>query len=133
VISATPLAPHTTRELETVIDQEIERLKTEPVTPAELEKVMNNLDAELLRSLRSNSGLASQLAFYQTVAKDWRYLLTARERIAAVTPADIQRVAAQYLIRSNRTLASLVRPGTKLPHVPRHTSTNVPNVPSVTP
>lgn len=133
VISATPLAPHTTRELETVIDQEIERLKTEPVTPTELEKVMNNLDAELLRSLRSNSGLASQLAFYQTVAKDWRYLLAARERIAAVTPADIQRVAAQYLIRSNRTVASLVRPGAKLPHVPQHTSTNVPNVPSVTP
>jgi predicted Zn-dependent peptidase len=80
------------------------------VEAAELEKVLNNLDAELLRSLRSNSGLSSQLAYFQTVAKDWQYVLTARERIAAVTPSDIQRVAAQYLTRSNRTVATLVKP-----------------------
>lgn len=110
VINATPLAPHTTRELEDAIDEELERLKTEPVSPQELEKVLNTLDADLLRSLRSNSGLASQLAYFQTVAKDWRYILTSRERIAAVTPADIQRVAAQYFVRSNRTVATLVRP-----------------------
>jgi predicted Zn-dependent peptidase len=35
--------------------------------------------------------------------------LKARDRIAAVTPADIQRVAAQYLHKSNRTVATLVR------------------------
>jgi predicted Zn-dependent peptidase len=110
VLSAVPLAPHTAREVEDAITEELERLKAEPVEAAELEKVLNNLDAELLRSLRSNSGLASQLAYFQTVAKDWRYVLTARERIAAVTPADIQRVAAQYLMRNNRTVATLVKP-----------------------
>ncbi len=109
VISATPLAPHTTAEVEAAIYEELERLKTEPVTPRELEKVLNNLDASLVRSLRSNSGLASQLAFYQTVAGDWRYLLDARDRIAKVTPEDIQRVAAQYLRKSNRTVATLVK------------------------
>ncbi len=110
VVSATPRAPHTTAELEAAIYEELDRLKTEPVSAQELEKVMNNLDAGLIRSLRSNSGLASQLAYYQTVAKDWRYLLKARDRIAAVTPADIQRVAAQYLVKSNRTVATLVKP-----------------------
>ena len=128
VISATPLAPHTTQEVEAAVDQEIERLKTEPVTPMELEKVLNNLDAELLRSLRSNSGLASQLAFYHTVAKDWRYLLTARDRIAAVMPADILRVASQYLVRSNRTVATLVKPSPVAtpPYGLHQTSTNAP-------
>ncbi|HJU04412.1 MAG TPA: pitrilysin family protein [Nitrospiraceae bacterium] len=130
VISATPLMPHTAREVEAAIDQEIERLKTEPVAATELEKVLNNLDADLLRSLRSNSGLASQLAYYQTVAKDWRYLLTARDRIAAVTPADIQRIASRYLVRSNRTVASLVKPAaaTAPPYGLRQTSTNAPVV-----
>ena len=125
VTSAVPLAPHTTREIEEAITEELERLKAEPVEAAELEKVLNNLDAELLRSLRSNSGLASQLAYFQIVARDWRYILTARERIAAVTPADIQRVAAQYLTRSNRTVATLVKPmaGSKKPTGLRHTST----------
>ncbi|MGQ0810870.1 MAG: M16 family metallopeptidase [Nitrospiraceae bacterium] len=109
VISATPLAPHTTVEVEAAIYEELERLKTEPVSAKELEKVLNNLDADLVRSLRSNGGLASQLALYQTVAGDWRYVLKARERIAAVTPADIQRVASQYLTKTNRTVATLIK------------------------
>lgn len=110
IIRAMPLAPHTTAELEGAIYEEIDRLKTEPVSQKELQKVLNNLDAFLVRSLRSNSGVASQLAYFQTVAGDWRYVLKARDRIAAVTPADIQRVAAQYLIKSNRTVATLVKP-----------------------
>jgi predicted Zn-dependent peptidase len=59
--------------------------------------------------LRSNSGLASQLALYQTVAGDWRYVLKSRDKIAAVTPADIQRVATQYFTKTNRTVATLVK------------------------
>jgi predicted Zn-dependent peptidase len=109
VLSATPLAPHTTAEVEAAIYAEIERLKTEPVSAKELEKVLNNLDADLVRALRSNGGLASQLALYQTVAGDWRYALKARDKIAAVTPADIQRVAAEYFTKSNRTVATLVK------------------------
>jgi predicted Zn-dependent peptidase len=109
ILSATPLAPHTTEEIEAAIYDEIERLKTEPVSAKELEKVLNNLDADLVRALRSNGGLASQLALYQTVAGDWRYALKARDKIAAVTPADIQRVAAEYFIKSNRTVATLVK------------------------
>ena len=94
VVNATPLAPHTTAEVEAAIYAEIERLKTEPVSAKELEKVLNNLDADLVRALRSNGGLASQLALYQTVAGDWRYALKSRDKIAAVTPLDIQRVAS---------------------------------------
>ena len=109
VLNATPLAPHTTAEVEAAIYAELERLKTEPVSAKELEKVLNNLDADLVRALRSNGGLASQLALYQTVAGDWRYALKARDKIAAVTPADIQRVAAEYFTKSNRTVATLVK------------------------
>jgi len=111
VVNATPLAPHTTAEVEAAIYAEIERLKTEPVSAKELEKVLNNLDADLVRALRSNGGLASQLALYQTVAGDWRYALKSREKIAAVTPADIQRVASAYFTKSNRTVATLVKKG----------------------
>ena len=109
VLSATPLAPHTTTEIEAAIYAELERLKTEPVSAKELEKVLNNLDADLVRALRSNGGLASQLALYQTVAGDWRYVVKARDKIATVRPADIQRVAAEYFTKSNRTVATLVK------------------------
>jgi len=109
VLGATPLAPHTAAEVEAAILVELERLKTEPVSAKELEKVLNNLDADMVRGLRSNSGLASQLALYQTIAGNWRYVIKARDKIAAVTPADIQRVATQYFTKSNRTVATLVK------------------------
>jgi predicted Zn-dependent peptidase len=109
VLNATPLAPHTTAEIEAAIYAELDRLKREPVSARELEKVLNNLDADLVRALRSNGGLASQLALYQTVADDWRYALKARDKIAAVTTADIQRVAVEYFTKSNRTVATLVK------------------------
>ncbi|MDQ1292097.1 MAG: hypothetical protein QG615_1907 [Nitrospirota bacterium] len=109
ILTATPLAPHTTAEVEAAIYAELERLKTEPVPAKELQKIVNNIDADLVRALRSNSGLASQLTLFQTVAGDWRHVLKSRDRIAAVTPADIQRVARQYFTKSNRTVGTLVK------------------------
>ena len=111
IFTATPLAPHTAAEVEAAVYEEIERLKREPVASKELEKVLNNLDADLIRGLRSNSGLASQLALYQAVVGDWRYILTSRDKVAAVTAADVQRVATQYFTKSNRTVAVLVKKG----------------------
>ncbi len=114
VISAAPRAPHTTAEVEAEVYAELERLQTEPVTQRELEKVLNNLDAALTRSLRSSSGLAGSLSYYQTVAGDWQYLIKGRDRIAAVTAADVQRVAKQYFSKSHRTVVTLVKtPGTE--------------------
>lgn len=109
VISAVPRAPHTAQEVEAEIYRELERMQVEPVTTKELEKVVNTLDAGLTRSLRSSSGLAGSLAYYETVFGDWRYLITGRDRIAAVTPADVQRVATQYFTKHNRTVATLVK------------------------
>ena len=113
VISAMPRAPHTAAEVEQAVYEELERLKREPVTARELEKILNQLDAGLVRSLRSNSGMASRLAYYQAVRGDWRELIRRRDRIAKVTQDDIQRVAKTYLIKSNRTVATLVKPSTQ--------------------
>lgn len=110
VIGATPRAPHTTAEIERVLSAELDRLKKEPVTPREMDKILNQLDAGLVRSLRSNGGMASRLAYFQAISGDWRETVTLRDRIANVRPEDIQRVAAQYFTKSNRIVATLVRP-----------------------
>ncbi len=70
--------------------------------------MINNLDVDLVRALRSNVSLASQLALYQAVAGEWRYVMKSRDKVAAVTAADVQRVAAQYFTKSNRTVGVLV-------------------------
>lgn len=111
IVTGTPLAPHTTAEVEAAIYEELERLKQEPVSSTELEKVLNNLDADLVRGLRSNSGLASQLSQHQAITGDWRYILKSRDRVAAVTAGDVQRVATKYFTKANRTVAVLMKKG----------------------
>jgi predicted Zn-dependent peptidase len=88
---------------------ELERLKTEPVEPRELQRTLNQLDAYLVRSLQSNSGLASQLAYYESVAGDWRYILSSHDRMAKVTPEDIRETAKKYFVKTNRVTATLVK------------------------
>jgi predicted Zn-dependent peptidase len=108
-VSATPRAPHTTLELEEAIYEVLERLKTEPPSEKELEKVITNIDASLIRSLRSNSGLAGRLSYFEAVADDWRYTLRNRDAIAKVTAEDVMRVAQTYFIKKSRTVATLVQ------------------------
>tara|TARA_B100000315_G_scaffold260843_1_gene326174 strand:- start:3314 stop:4867 length:1554 start_codon:yes stop_codon:yes gene_type:complete len=109
VISAVPRSPYTTAELEEAIYEELNKLKTDPIEPRELEKVVNNLDAYLIRSLQSNSGLASQLTYFEAIAGDWNYLIEIRDRIATITQEDIQRAAKKYLVKKNRVVATLIK------------------------
>lgn len=110
VIGATPRAPHTAAEVEQAVYEELDRLKKEPVTPRELEKILNQIDAGQVRALRSNSGMASRLGYFQAISGDWRETFKLRDRIAKVSPEDIRRVATQYFTKSNRVVATLVKP-----------------------
>ncbi len=110
VIGATPRAPHTAAEVEQAVYEELDRLKKEPVSPRELQKILNQVDAGLVRSLRSNSGMASRLSYFQAINGDWRETFRQRDRIAKVTPEDIRRVASKYFVKGNRIIATLVRP-----------------------
>ena len=73
----------------------------------DLQSIKTRAKAGLLRQLDSNSGLALQLATYQTVFGDWRELFHEVEKIDKVTPADIKRVANATFTPSNRTTAML--------------------------
>lgn len=87
---------------------EIERLKTEPVSPEELERAQNLLQASVLRSLDSNTGMAELLTKYEVLTGDWRNLFNQLQAIADVTPEDIQRVAQQTFRPENRTVGRIL-------------------------
>jgi len=108
VIEAIPRNPHTPAEVEAAIYEEIDRLKAEPVSQRELQKVRNQIQADFIRDLDSNFGLASQLAYFQAVAGDWRYILQAMREIDRVSAEDVQRVASRYLTKGNRTVATII-------------------------
>ncbi len=99
---------HTNEEIQAAIAEEIEKLKTEEVSDAELQKVKTRAKANLIRGLASNSGIASQLASYQARFGDWRELFRSVDRIEKVSKADIIRVAQSTFISTNRTVGMIV-------------------------
>ncbi len=105
---ATPRDPHTCTEVEDALYDEIEKLKKEGVSGPELEKTKNQLKADFIRGLAANSGLANKLSYYELVAGDYRYLLEHLQVIEKITSADVMQVAAKYLTKENRTVATLV-------------------------
>jgi predicted Zn-dependent peptidase len=104
VFVAVPSKGHTNQECEQAIYAEIERLKSEPITPEELLKAKTRSRADLIRQLDSNSGLAAQLTFYEVVTGDWRNLFKQLDQIEKVTAEDVQRVAGTYFTTKNRTV-----------------------------
>ena len=99
---------HTVDELATALHSEIERLKTEPVTEEELNRVKNQARAGLLRSLDSNMGMARNLVEYQVKTGDWRNLFNELEAINAITTDDIQRVSQAIFTPENRTVGRIL-------------------------
>lgn len=108
MIYAIPRSPHTVQEVEAAVLAELERLKTEPVSQKELQKVLNQLEYEEARQMGSNGGLARNLTEYEAVTGSWRYLTSYRKKLASITPADIQRVSKEYFTREGRLVGTLV-------------------------
>ncbi len=108
VLYAAPRSPHTAEEVEKALLAELERLKYEPVSDRELKRILNQLEYQEARQMGTNGGLARNLTEYEVTALTWRYLTTYKEKLARVTPSDIQRVAQKYFIRENRIVGTLV-------------------------
>lgn len=101
---AVPARGRTNQECEDAIYAEIDKLKTELVSPDELAKAKTRSRASLIRQLASNSGLAAQLTFYEVVTGDWRNLFKQLDDIDKVQAEDIQRVAKEYFTTKNQTV-----------------------------
>lgn len=98
----------TVAEVAHSLEVEINRLKTELVSSDELERVKKQAKAKLLQSLDSNMGMAQLLAEYQVKTGDWHNVFTELDKIVAVTPLDIQRVAMSTFRPENRTVGKIV-------------------------
>ena len=101
---AFPIPGHTTQEVGNAIHAEIDRLKKEDISDEELKMIKTRAKANLIRSLGSNEGLASDLGLYQARYDDWRELFRSVDRIEKVTKADIRRVANKTFTPDNRTV-----------------------------
>jgi zinc protease len=83
------------------IEEEIERLQTEPVSDAELEKARNQMLKSLVTESLTVDSKAAALGQAAVLEGDVARVNTRLERIRSVTAADIQRVAQTYLKPEN--------------------------------
>ena len=102
---------------EAALYEEVARLQEETVPAEELQKVKNAFKANSYRRLASPFFILVQLLRNEGLG-DWRYINTAPETAEAVTAADLQRVAREYLTRENRTVGVFLRKEGALPEDP---------------
>ena len=105
LVFAMPVKGKTGYDLEEAIYVEIDKIVAEGITAGELEAVKQRTRANFIRGLGGNGGMAEQLAYYQTYTGDWRSLFDEVEQIESVTLEDVQRVAKEVFVSSNRTVA----------------------------
>lgn len=94
--------------VEKAIYEELERLKTEPITDNELQKAKNILIADFYRAMKTINGKANTLGSYEVFFGDYRKLFAAPDAYSKVTKEDVMRVAKEYFGAENRTVATLV-------------------------
>ena len=93
--------------VEQVIHDELADIKENGVTEAELNRAKTIARANLVRGLDSNLGLAQGLSQVQELTGDWRNAFRRIDEIEAVTVEDVQRVAQETFMRSNRTVGMI--------------------------
>ena len=98
----------TPEDVERAIYAELERLKTEPVSERELQKVKNQNAAGNFRDLRSNFGLMMQLLIREG-NRGWEHINTDPALYDGVTADDITRVANTYFTPETRAVAIYYR------------------------
>jgi predicted Zn-dependent peptidase len=95
--------------VEKAILEHIEKVRAEPVSERELQKVKNSLEASYIRQMSSNMGLAMTVARYQLLFGDWKLYLKYKDVLAGITAADVMEFAKTTLTPENRTVAFLVK------------------------
>jgi len=110
-VFAFPSKGHTTTEVGDAIHAELDRLRNEEVSDAELAMVKARAKTDLIRSLGSNQGLAENLSGNQVLTGDWRDLFRSVDRLDKVTKADIKRLANATFVETNRTVGVIETTG----------------------
>ena len=107
IAGAEPMAGVPLADLEKALYEELDHLKTEPVSMRELEKSKTKIRADFYRNLASNSGLAALLSYTEAIMGDYTHLTAYLDQIDTVTAEDIMKTATDYLAAWNRTVALL--------------------------
>jgi predicted Zn-dependent peptidase len=103
-----------------VVEQEVykaldEIRSTKPFTEEELNGYKVRTRADLIGQCESNQSLATALVAAQIAWGDWHQFFRAAERAQGLKTADLMAPLKDALVRSNRTVAMIVKPQSATP------------------
>jgi len=102
---------HTPEEAEKALVAELDRLKSEPISDAELQQAKNQFARDYIIGRESNQGKATQLAHAIVIHNDVKTADGEFDIFQNLTKADIQRVARKYFTPESRLLITLMPKG----------------------
>jgi predicted Zn-dependent peptidase len=106
-ISASPMPGHTVDELLKVIDEELERVRTMPVEPRELDRAKNQIEFDTFRNLEPILARAERLQLYNLNAGDPGFLQKDLAAYRSIDAAAVQQAAARYLRKDARVVITV--------------------------
>jgi zinc protease len=106
-LSATVRPDRTPAEVEQALYGEIEKLQDSPVSAAELAKIQRQMRAQVVYTTERITNQAMMLGMWETL-DSYQRIDTLLDDIAAVSAADVQRVAQHYLAATKRTVGHFI-------------------------
>lgn len=103
----TPAKGEKLETLKAALLEQVEKVKSEPVSPAELERVKAGVIAGEIYERDSQQNQANLLGSLETVGLGYQVADEYVDKILAVTPEQIQSVAKKYLVEDHLTIAEL--------------------------
>jgi zinc protease len=94
-------------QAEKALDAEIDRIRKDGVTAAELNRARNQVIADFWRALATIDGKADQLGTYAVLRGGYQKLFEAPRAYERVSLEDVKKLAAEILRPGNRTVGVL--------------------------
>jgi predicted Zn-dependent peptidase len=91
-------------ELETLLDKEIEKVKTEPISDKEFQKLRNQIENRIATAYSTDLGIAEALSDFHVFYHNTNLINNRLANYMKVTKKDIQNVARKYLNKNNRVV-----------------------------
>jgi len=98
-------------EIEHAYDSVMAGFAAADIADSALLRAQNGLVADYYKQFETNSGIASEIGFYEVLYGDWTKMYDYVDHVRAVTADDIKRVITDYLTDNNSTTVVLVPEG----------------------
>jgi zinc protease len=104
---------HTPDEAAAALIAELDRLRDEPITAAELQQAKNQFARDYILGRETDQNKAEVLGHAVVIHNDIRTADAEFDIFQRLTAADVQRVARKYFTPENRTVLTILPRGTK--------------------